>query len=343
MAPAPAAVEFDVDREESFVPSLGETHAARTKRILRAHPEIRSLIGRNPWTGMLCIALVAAQFSIATGLGLAGTGYWWLTLILAYGLGAFASHALYVVIHDATHNLVFSNRFANRLLILLADMALIAPGGMGFRACHLTHHAHCGEMEVDADIPSAWEARLVGHSTWRKALWFFFFPAFQALRVTRTRGVVGYDGWTAANVVCNAAAAMLLVWLAGANALFYLLASFWFSIGLHPLGARWVQEHFTADEQFETASYYGPLNLVALNVGYHNEHHDFPSIPWNRLPQVTRIAPEFYRDLPRHPSWTGLMVTFITDPRCSLWNRTVRPGLGQAGSGSHTPHTVAPV
>jgi sphingolipid 4-desaturase/C4-monooxygenase len=113
----------------------------------------------------------------------------------------------------------------------------------------------------------------------------------------------------------------------GANALLYLTLSFAFSVGLHPVGARWIQEHYTLDPRQETFSYYGPLNLVSLNVGYHNEHHDIPSIPWNRLPRLRAAAPEFYNDLACHNSWTKLLFGFIFDPRYSLYCRIVRPHI----------------
>lgn len=310
---------------ETFVPALGETHSERARAILKAHPEIRVLFGRNPWTAAVTALIVATQFLVAAGLGHAGTSYWWLALIAGYGFGAFLNHALYVVVHDATHNLVFRARALNRLVILAADLPMVLPGAMSFRAGHLAHHSHLGDRIRDLDVPSPWEARLVGHSAWRKALWLFLFPLFQALRTLRARDVVPIDAWLVANVACNVAASVLVVVLAGANGLVYLVASAWFALGLHPLGARWIQEHFTADSGHDTAGYYGPLNRIALNIGYHNEHHDFPLIPWNRLPQVTRIAPEFYRDLPSHGSWTRLLVRFVTDPRQSLWSRTVRP------------------
>jgi sphingolipid delta-4 desaturase len=97
-----------------------------------------------------------------------------------------------------------------------------------------------------------------------------------------------------------------------------------FSVGLHPLGARWIQEHYTAEGDQSTFSYYGPLNLVCLNMGYHNEHHDFPSIPWNRLPTLRAMAAEHYEAMRYRSSWCRLLVTFIFDKRYSLYSRMVR-------------------
>jgi sphingolipid delta-4 desaturase len=67
------------------------------------------------------------------------------------------------------------------------------------------------------------------------------------------------------------------------------------------------------------------LHSLAYNVGYHNEHHDFPRIPGSRLPAVRKIAPEFYNNLPQVISWPGTIYNFITFPHMSPWQRYRRP------------------
>ena len=52
----------------------------------------------------------------------------------------------------------------------------------------------------------------------------------------------------------------------------------------------------------------------SLPPGYHVEHHDFPTIPWTRLPQVRKIAPEFYAHLTSYPSWCHVIWRFVFDP-----------------------------
>lgn len=116
----------------------------------------------------------------------------------------------------------------------------------------------------------------------------------------------------------------------GWHAVAFLLLSFSFSVGLHPLGARWIQEHYlTVTEEQETYSYYGNFNAVAFNVGFHNEHHDFPSIPWNKLPEIRKTAPEYYDTLYYHTSWTKLFFQFLFDREISLFNRILRKDRGR--------------
>ena len=315
-----------------------EPHRDRTKQILRRHPEIRSLIGSSPVTFWCILGLVSLQFGVAW---FVADRSMWLVLALAYTVGAFASHGLFVMIHECAHRLVFRRRLPNVLTGIVANLPLFVPGSFSFQKYHLKHHAFQGVYDLDADIPSIWEARLIGRSPLGKALWLMFYPLFQAVRSFRVKAVPPLDGWTATNLAIQIGVNLGVYLMWGPRSFAYLVLAFFFSIGLHPLGARWIQRHYLVDggEQ-ETFSYYGKLNLLTFNVGYHNEHHDFPSVPWHRLPQIRAIAPEFYADLAAHTSWTRLLFRFLFDPEISLYSRMTREqatGRGVAGPALATP------
>jgi sphingolipid delta-4 desaturase len=298
-------------------------HHQRAPIILKAHPDIRELLGtKNPWTFAIILGCVALQVVMAWHLKDAPT---WQILACAYLVGAYASHSLFVCIHEAGHNLIFRTTNANLAAGLVANLPTIFPTALPFRLYHSKHHSFLGVEEHDADIPSKWEAKLIGSYSLGKFFWLSMFPIFQALRTPRIQDSRKFDRRIKINWAVQIVFTALIYALMGPKAIGYLIASFWFSVGPHPLGARWVQEHWLVlDDHQETYSYYGPMNIINLNIGYHNEHHDFPSVPWNLLPEVKRRAPEFYENLNVHGSLTGLFFRFLFDQEISLYSRIVR-------------------
>merc|ERR1711879_85918 len=112
---------------------------------------------------------------------------------------------------------------------------------------------------------------------------------------------------------------LMCLWL-GPGCMLYLLLSTFLAGSIHPTAGHFIAEHYVMEGDHETYSYYGPLNWLAYNVGYHNEHHDFPNIPWSGLPKVKAIAPEFYDDLPQCASWPGTLLRFVFDDSISLFS-----------------------
>lgn len=296
-----------------------DPHPARARRILSAHPEVRALLGRNRWTALVALALMVGLVAAAFATTIAP---WWVGGLLLVP-GALASHALYVVTHECAHNLVFRTRTSNRALAIVVNLVLVAPFAISYLAHHLAHHKDNGRYVADPDLPSAWEARWVARRTSAKLIWLLFNPVFQALRTSRVQVPVS-RGWLVLNVV-TVLAANVAIWIAiGPVALAYLATSFWLANTAPPLAARYVQEHFAVAPPQETYSYYGPLNAWALNVGYHNEHHDFPFVAWNRLAELRVIADDEYGALVSHDSWWGLWRRFVFDPQLGLLDRVER-------------------
>ncbi len=148
------------------------------------------------------------------------------------------------------------------------------------------------------------------------------------------------------NVVAQLAFDIFLVHYLGAGALAYLIMSSFLAGSLHPCAGHFIAEHYVFDKQPtsarapsnqvpvpETYSYYGPLNLLTYNVGLHNEHHDFPAIPWSRLPLLHEMAKDFYIDLPHHASWVWVIWQFICDKDVGLWCRVKRETGGKKVGG----------
>ena len=314
--------------KNDFVYTEGsEPHRIRTKDILKVHPDIRKLIGKNPNTIFAITGLVALQVALAW---LTSTQSWWIVFIAAYAIGAFADHALFVMIHECAHKLLFKKPILNRIAGIFANLPQLFPSSVSFERYHIKHHSFQGVHELDADLPNHWEAKLIDNYFIGKAIWLLFYPIFQLFRISRLKEIKPFDIWVAINWIAQILfITAMWLWL-GPKAIVFLLASFFFSVGLHPLGARWIQEHYlTHSKDQETYSYYGVLNTVAFNVGYHNEHHDFPSVPWNRLPQIRAGAPNFYNTLFYHKSWTKLFFRFLFDKEISLYSRIVRQNRGK--------------
>jgi len=307
------SLDFSYDHEYN-------AHIRRAREIRTKYPEVRTLMGTNPTTASWSIGLVLLQWSV--GYALKDVSWFWV-FVAAYLLGAFVNHALYVIMHECTHNLVFQNPTHNKVLGIFGDFALVVPGAVAFRKYHLLHHQYLGEYDMDPDIVSRTEGRLVGNSAIRKIIWVFLLGLSQALRPLKIKGVEIADRWLLANILAVVAIDLLLFAFIGPKALAYLGLSTLFALGLHPVGGRWIQEHYTDGDGQETHSYYGPLNKLCFNMGYHNEHHDFASIPWNNLPKLKKLAPDYYENLKFYKSWTAVLLQFIFNKSMSTFSRIV--------------------
>lgn len=139
---------------------------------------------------------------------------------------------------------------------------------------------------MDTDLPTRIEAILFS-SKIGKLFFVFMQPLFYTLRpvMVLPKEVTPLE---LVNWAIQIAFDSCIVYLFGVKALGYLILGTILGLGLHPIAGHFIAEHYVFVKEIETYSYYGPLNMITFNVGYHNEHHDFPNIPGYRLPEVMK-------------------------------------------------------
>ena len=276
----------------------------------------------------------------------------WTFFLTAYIVGATANQNLFLAIHEISHNLAFKSANANRLFAIIANLPIGIPYSASFRPYHLTHHKSLGVEGLDTDLPTALEAVFLD-SVLGKAFFATFQIFFYALRPMMVYQLP-LTSLHLFNILVQVAFDYVLVQTCGQQALKYLILSSFLAGSLHPCAGHFIAEHYVFDRANierqaasvgasnpdlktvpvpETFSYYGALNFFTYNVGLHNEHHDFPAVPWTRLPKLNRIAHEFYDDLPYHKSWVGVLWQFIWDKEVGLWCRVKRAEGGRKVGG----------
>lgn len=244
---------------------------------------MKKLMGHDPRFKFIVLGFVLIQFFMIYCISEAS---WASVFILAYCLGGTINHSLSLAIHEISHNLAFGHTrpLANRLLGYVANLPIGIPVSISFRKYHLEHHRYQGDAEKDVDIPSKLECKLF-YNTFTKLIWVLLQPFFYGFRPLLLRPKPLHI-LEVVNIVIQFAFDAFIWYTLGVKSLVYMVAGTLLATGLHPMAGHFISEHYLFKEGYETYSYYGPLNILTFNVGYHNEHHDFPSIPGSRLPEV---------------------------------------------------------
>jgi sphingolipid 4-desaturase/C4-monooxygenase len=322
-----------------------QQHIARSREILAKYPHIKDLYGPDIRLLPSILAITAAQLALSVYAATQVTS-WPLFVLLAYSVGGLLTHWLSLGNHELCHGLMCSWVEGNEIVGTVANFAQAIPSFISFKKYHTDHHWFLNEVNdkhVDPDVPTEWEAEFFT-TPFRKLIWVILTPAFYTLRplfvspkapgikeLLNVVAVIGFD--------------VALVYYVGFKALFFNFLSTVLGMGLHPVAGHFMSEHYNLygdEDRQETYSYYGILNYVTFNVGYHVEHHDFPKISGIRLPLVTAIAPEYYQTQHPHYSWIKILKDFIFEDTIGPKRRIIREmtELSSSASGAVAKKTL---
>ncbi|KAJ1680214.1 sphingolipid delta-4 desaturase [Spiromyces aspiralis] len=304
------------------VDDLDEPHLKRKWAILKDHPEIEELYGHDASTLTVAIVSNAVQIALASLFSNVLAGWNVALVVTAYVLGGSLTSLQGVLIHEATHNLVGQSTVFNRWVGNLSNVILLVPIAQSFRRYHLEHHTYQGVEDYDPDLPLKWEIGIIRNNPVFKFIWLFIYGIIYI-----SRGLAmgrKLSRWELYNWAWTGLCDVILYRVVGGRGMVYLALSVLFGYGFHPGAAHFIQEHYTFHNGQETYSYYGLGNYFWLNIGYHNEHHDFVKVPWSKLPEVRKIASEYYDSLAYHMSWWGVLLGFITNRLMAPQSRLVR-------------------
>lgn len=269
-------------------------------------------MGHDRRSSYVCSVSIILQFVMVYIVRDVGFAY---LVLLTYIVSGTLNHSLFLAMHEASHDLMFESSLANRVFSHIINLPMGVPASAYFRVYHKSHHTDLGDPSEDTDIPTRIETQLfkgkIGRLVWlcSQSIIYVIRPIIvKPLPLTR-------------HILISSCVQYLfdifVMYFLGWRALFYLIVGSVLGGSLHPMSGHFIAEHFEFVPGQATYSYYGPLNRIGYNVGYHVEHHDFPNIPCSRLPRLREIASEWY-DLPSYGSWIEVLFKFVFDKHITL-------------------------
>ena len=265
-----------------------------TNKVLTG-AELRSLSVRSDWLGAARLGLHLSLIG-GTGWLVAVSGPW--TLLPAMLLLGIAQAALFAPIHETMHLTAFASRRANAMVGWLAACPSLLNWHF-YTAFHLAHHRHTQDPERDPELamlpPSTLDAyllRVLALPYWRARL--------QVLRDGWRGDMSGHPYVTPRNAPKIIRSLRLMtVFMLSCAALSVAFVGWWaplaFWLGPQLLGQPFLRLYLLTEHTLctmdsngltntRTTLTNGAMRLVMWNMGFHTEHHLYPSIPFHRLP-----------------------------------------------------------
>jgi sphingolipid delta-4 desaturase len=356
--PAPVFPGFEVDiceRIEDADKPDAVWHRERSRAMLRAHPEIKDLMGTTPRTAVWCVAFALGQVALAAW---AMAWPWWVVVAVAYGIGSWININLFSLAHECNHALVFKKPAWNRWLFTFTSLPMFLSSHHTWWIEHAVHHNDLGAKKDFISrrrsfflVTRYTPPLLIPYSLFmlitqvlRSGLGLLCFGG-DLLRGRREPGratlsvladehlITGYhkyrlQRWAVAYPLLSLVMlGVLFVWGGWKPVVYLLLAQSFMTGFLHPVmfGLILSNSHFHGFRTYQpSSSYYGWLNKLTFNFGLHTEHHDIAKVPWDKLPRLREIAPEFYDNLAITKSYAALAMKFVFGAREDFDNQESR-------------------
>ncbi|OWU86093.1 hypothetical protein ATO6_04325 [Oceanicola sp. 22II-s10i] len=316
--------ELRITEDRGRISPQARRHNDMRRAAVSAHPDLRGLAGTEPRTALALPVILLAHWGTAWAVSDAPI---WVIFLAAFFVGQIAIHAAGSLLHETAHKLIFRGRRAKLAFDMGLEWIMSSYGKqLTYQYEHVTsHHPYIGDYERDYEHEDicALQSRMMlrsenpvlQHILTGLVLILHLLPLGSVLgdplirwinnrathrpqsdpdrHINAAKPPVGEMRlFMAVSLVSN----LTLLWLLGPWALLYhlwALSLFLGKFGIWNLGQS-LSEHQGQDEVTPTRSYYGWLNWLLFNTGYHNEHHTFPAVPWNRLPALRSGAPEVF-------------------------------------------------